>query len=184
VYQILPFIASYGNWTFIQLVDAAYCFKPVLGPEVWSELSYFVFTGPDRCDKCWNMLSLGPDLRKLWKEYFFGIQCLGILPIDGQASTIWLQFHWMPRNQLKFNDHAEPNMDTIQRMLRSIPPEKNDIVEKYRSHTHSPLETGQIFSIRMGNEEAISMKHVIDLRWVIVRIAAISGHAWFWRCYN
>lgn len=130
------------------------------------------------------MISLGPDLRKLWKEHFFGVQCLGILPIDHQASAIWLQFHWMPRNQLDYNHRAELNMDTIQKMLRNVPPEKNDIVQKYRRCTHRPLETGHVFSIRMGKEEAINMKQVIDLRWVILRIGAISGHTRSWSLYK
>lgn len=68
-------------------------------------------------------------------------------------------------------------MAAIRKMLQIIPPEKSDIVEKYRSRTHGPLKTGHIFSIRMGKQEAINMKQVIDLRWVIVRIAAISGLA-------
>lgn len=130
------------------------------------------------------MISLGPDLRKLWKEHFFGVQCLGILPIDHQASAIWLQFHWMPRNQLDYNHRAELNMDTIQKLLRNIPPETNDIVQKYRRCTHRPLETGHIFSIRMGKEEAINMKQAIDLRWVILRIGAISGHTRSWSHYK
>lgn len=125
----------------------------------------------------WNMISLDPDLPRLWKENFFGIQCLGILPIDRQASAIWLQFHWMPRNQLDYRRRAELSMDTIQNMLQNIPPEENAVVEKYRNRTQHPLESGHIFSIRMGKQEAISMKRVMDFRWVIVRIAAISGLA-------
>ncbi|PON27148.1 hypothetical protein TGAM01_v204097 [Trichoderma gamsii] len=183
VYQILPFIASYGSWTFIQLIDAFSCFKVVLGSEVWSQLCYVVTINSEMCDKSWNMISLGPDLRKLWKEQFFGIQCLGILPIDRQASAIWLQFHWMPRNQRDYNDRAELNMDTIQKMLLIISPKKNDIVKKYRRRTQNPLETGHIVSIRMGKEEAISMKQVIDFRWVIARIGAISGHARKWSIF-
>lgn len=180
VYQILPFIASYGSWTSIQKQDASYCFNTVLGPESWAELNNFVCTGPDRCDMSWNMISLSPDLRRLWKEHFVGFQCLGILPIDRQASAIWLQFHWMPRNQLDYRHHAELNMDTIQKLLQNIPSEGHDAVEKYRKSAHRPLETGQIFSIRMGKQEALSMKRVIDLRWAIVRIAAISGLARSW----
>ncbi|KAM0522536.1 hypothetical protein ACHAPE_002127 [Trichoderma viride] len=180
VYQILPFIASYGSWTSIQQSDASYCFNAVLGPESWSELNYFVCNGSDRCDMSWNMISLGPDLRILWKEHFIGIECLGILPIDRHASAIWLQFHWMPRNQLDYRHRVEVNMDTIQKMLQNVPPEEHDAVEKYRKSTHRPLETGHIFSIRMGKQEAISMKRVIDLRWAIARIAAISGLARSW----
>lgn len=71
-------------------------------------------------------------------------------------------------------------MDTIQRMLEVIPPENNDIIEEYRTRTHRPLETGHIFSIRMGKQGAINMKHVIDIRWVVVRIVAISGLAGSW----
>lgn len=126
------------------------------------------------------MISLDPDLRRLWNRHFFGIQCLGILPIDRQASAIWLQFHWMPRNQLDYRQRAELNMNTIQEMLQITALEENDVVEKYRSCTHRPLEAGHIFSIRMGKQEAIRMKRVIDLRWVIVRIAAISGLARSW----
>lgn len=43
---------------------------------------------------------------------------LGTLPIDRQASAIWLQFHWMPRTQLDYRHHAELNIDTIQKCCR------------------------------------------------------------------
>ncbi|KAL6904123.1 hypothetical protein GGI43DRAFT_432749 [Trichoderma evansii] len=180
VHQIMPFVASYINYTFIQLLDISSCFSAVLSHEACSQLNYFVCVGSDHCDKSWNMMSLGPNLRKLWKNHLFGIQCLGILPIDRQASAIWLQFHWMPRNRLNPNHRAEINVDAIQKMLQIIPPENNDFVEEYRSRTHHPLETGHIFSIRMGKQEAINMKHVIDLRWVVVRIVTISGLARSW----
>ncbi|KAK1241229.1 hypothetical protein MKX08_001203 [Trichoderma sp. CBMAI-0020] len=181
VCQILPFIATYGSWTFVQKSDASSCFHTILGAESWPEFDSLVSSGSDRCDKSWNMISLGPDLRDLWEEHFFGIQCLGILPIDHQASAIWLQFHWMPRNQLDFEHRVELTTDTVQRMLQIIPPGENDLVEEYRSRTHRPLKTGHIFSIRMGKQDALSMKQVIDLRWLIVRIATISGLA---RCLS
>ncbi|KAH8123695.1 hypothetical protein ACSS6W_007308 [Trichoderma asperelloides] len=177
VCQVLPFVASYGNWTFIQLLDLSLCLSVVLGPQAWSELNAFVCTGSDRCDKSWNMMSFGINLHVLWKGHFFGIQCLGILPIDRQASAIWLQFHWMPRNELDPKCRAEPNMDTVQKMLQIISPDKKDLVKYCRSRMHCPPETGHIFSIRMGKQAAVNMKHVIDLRWTMVRIATVSGLA-------
>ncbi|KAL7924445.1 hypothetical protein ACQKWADRAFT_331402 [Trichoderma austrokoningii] len=177
VYQILPFIASYGNWTMIQALDISSCLNVVLGSTAWIDLNCFVCIGADRCDKVWNMICLGPDLRNFWKEHFFGIQCLGVLPIDGHCSAIWLQFHWMPRNQLNPSHCAELDMDTIQKMQRTVSSGKNDTMEKARGFSHRLPVTGKIISIRMGRKEALSMKQTIDVRWLISKIAAISGLA-------
>lgn len=123
------------------------------------------------------MISLGPELRKFWKEHSFGIQCLGVLPIDIHCYAIWLQFHWMPRNQLDASHYADLNMDTVQKMQRTVAQGKNDAVEAYLSRAQGPPVTGQIFSMRMGRKEALTMKQTIDFRWFLVKIAALSGLA-------
>jgi hypothetical protein len=86
----------------------------------------------------------------------------------------------MPRNRINPKDRAEPTMDTIKNMLQTTPEENGTVIEEYRRYSGRPLETGDTFNIRLGRQEAERMKVVIDVQWVVVGLAAISGLSRTW----
>ncbi|UKZ81844.1 hypothetical protein TrVFT333_009620 [Trichoderma virens FT-333] len=51
-------------------------------------------------------------------------------------------------------------------------------VEVERMDSFRGLETGHVFEILMDEEEAAKMKMALDLKWAVVRIAAISNFDW------
>ncbi|KAL7792805.1 hypothetical protein V8C43DRAFT_322149 [Trichoderma afarasin] len=131
-------------------------------------------------DKSWNMICLHPLVRMWWSECLFGLKCLGI-DSNGEHSTVKIQFHWMPINTVKPHQRVEPPYDkAIDTMLESM------VSEVQKGYFHG-LESGQTFEIQLASEEdATKMKAALDVQWIAVRLAALSGAArsWEWGLGN
>ncbi|KAL7907008.1 hypothetical protein GGI35DRAFT_457486 [Trichoderma velutinum] len=134
---------------------------------------------PGTLDKSWNMLCLHPLVRMWWSECLFGLKCLGI-ESNGEHSTVKIQFHWMPMNSVKPHQLVEPPYDkAVDAMLESM------VSDVQGGYFHG-LESGQTFEIQLASEDAIKMKAALDVQWVAVRLAAMSGAArsWEWGLGN
>ncbi|KAF3067601.1 hypothetical protein CFAM422_008439 [Trichoderma lentiforme] len=135
---------------------------------------------PDTFEQSWNMICLHPLVRLWWSECLFGLKCLGI-DSNGEHSTVKIQFHWMPMNSVRPHQPVEPPYDkATSAMLESM---ASDVQEGY----FHGLKSGQIFEIQLPSEEdAEKMKAALDVQWVAVRLAALSGAArsWEWGLGN
>lgn len=135
---------------------------------------------PNAFEESWNMICLHPLLRMWWSECLFGLKCLGV-DSDGEHSTVKIQFHWMPINTVKPHQRVEPPYDkAIDTMLESM------VSEVQKGYFHG-LESGQTFEIQLASEEdATKMKAALDVQWIAVRLAALSGAArsWEWGLGN
>ncbi|KAL7943755.1 hypothetical protein V8C42DRAFT_328364 [Trichoderma barbatum] len=121
------------------------------------------------------MICLHPLLHQWWAECLFGLECLGIVPNDDKHSSVQIKFHWMPKNSVKPHQLAElPYDEVIDTMLHISPPNTE---QEY----FPELKSGQIFEIQLVSEDAIKMKAGLDLQWVAVRLAAMSGAARAWK---
>lgn len=125
------------------------------------------------------MICLHPLVRMWWSECLFGLKCLGI-DTNGEQSTVKIQFHWMPINTVKPHQLAEPPYDkAVDTMLESM------VSDVQGGYFHG-LESGQTFEIQLASEDAQRMKAALDVQWVAVRLAALSGAArsWEWGLGN
>ncbi|KAL6789770.1 hypothetical protein J3E68DRAFT_412329 [Trichoderma sp. SZMC 28012] len=129
---------------------------------------------PNTFEESWNMICLHPLLRMWWSECLFGLKCLGV-DSNGEHSTVKIQFHWMPMNSVRPHQLVEPPYDkATSAMLESM---ASDVQEGY----FHGLKSGQIFEIQLPSEEdAEKMKAALDVQWVAVRLAALSGAARSW----
>ncbi|PTB49664.1 hypothetical protein M431DRAFT_126057 [Trichoderma harzianum CBS 226.95] len=135
---------------------------------------------PNTFEESWNMICLHPLLRMWWSECLFGLKCLGV-DSNGEHFTVKIQFHWMPMNSVRPHQLVEPPYDkATSAMLESM---ASDVQEGY----FHGLKSGQIFEIQLPSEEdAEKMKAALDVQWVAVRLAALSGAArsWEWGLGN
>ncbi|KAL3595490.1 hypothetical protein FPOAC2_09825 [Fusarium poae] len=151
-----------------------------------------------RPTSCWNMITLSPDLRKMWAEGMFGLKWVGASqdPIDKDKVWIVLQFVWMPmNNQRKRDDEIklyknEPYKlgDELQHTwgnkTRPLVPclmdpcidcENTERVAAYYINNGVPVRSGDLFSItRARNDESVC-RYAFELQWILVCAHAISG---------
>ncbi|KAL6872869.1 hypothetical protein J3F83DRAFT_713341 [Trichoderma novae-zelandiae] len=135
-------------------------------------------------DKSWNMISMTPAMQSQWKRCFFALKCLGITPTGGDNAVVRLQFHWMLRNGVNPQAVVSPVMPTIRRLLRSTPASDRPSAADARRATGRRLENGHTFDLSMTMAEAQCMKVAVDIQWIAIRLAAISGLARTWEAGN
>ncbi|UKZ54077.1 hypothetical protein TrVGV298_007882 [Trichoderma virens] len=180
VCHIIPFAVNSSR------ANAAYSMSCLDIPGLMSdsftrERLYRLLTPEAGCsDKSWNMICLTPTLYSWWRQCLFALKCIAVTTIDEYNAKIRLQFHWMPRNKVNPHAPAEPLRRDIEAMMFTMPEPHGAIIGDTRRGSSRPLETGQTFEISMSPEQAFNMKVMIDVQWVMVRLAAISGLARSW----
>lgn len=181
--HIIPF-ATNASQTNIQFYGVTRFYSSsFLGHDIEDELNVLVVDEPGSSDKSWNMLSLHPTLHALWEKCLFGIKCLGIVPHDNEYSKIQLQFHWMPYQTRKPGDMIKTPYENFIREISQSPVNEQAnpaITMEVRRDSGRELETGQTFEILAEKDDAEKMKVALDVRWAVVRLAAISGAARAW----
>ncbi|TFB00243.1 hypothetical protein CCMA1212_007746 [Trichoderma ghanense] len=135
-------------------------------------------------DKSWNMLSLTPTLGSLWKKGQFAFRCVRITPTDDDKAVIRLQFHWMPRNDVDPRAVATLTKENILRLLEDTSGLDGPSGADARRTTGRRVENGHTFGLSMTMAEAVRMKVAIDIQWIAIRLAAVSGLARTWDAGN
>ncbi|EPE07861.1 hypothetical protein F503_00583 [Ophiostoma piceae UAMH 11346] len=102
--HIFPFAATATQMGVNRLSDIPSLLDGILGTR--DQAAGLLF-GVGLSDHAWNMVSLERQLHKWWALGYWGMKCLGVLPVrgngdgdgDGAAAPadITLQFHWLPR---------------------------------------------------------------------------------------
>ena len=140
-------------------------------------------------DKSWNMLALSPQIHDWWGKGLLAFRCMGIIP-ETSSITLMLQIRWMPFREVKELSSRrlvdlDNECDDVLRDLKSLsmPPEEPVSVPNggriavSRSTSSLKIISGDIFKIQLDNEEAMKMKHMIDVQWLMISILALSGAA-------
>lgn len=140
---------------------------------------------PGSSDKSWNMLALSPLVRDLWVRGLFAFKCLGVFKEEAIA-TIQLQVRWMsqqptypdPYRKIDF-ENSEAVAHDIARYAetRSTPQNTRGAVGLANIHTSRTILSGDTLEIRMPYHEAVKMKTMLDLQWVMISLLALSGAA-------
>ncbi|OPB45713.1 hypothetical protein A0O28_0092790 [Trichoderma guizhouense] len=94
---------------------------------------------------------------------------------DDGSTVVQIQFHWMPINEIKSHQGVEPPYDrAIDAMLQTT-------ATGVLKFCNSGLKSGDSFNITINSEEeALKMKAALELQWLAVRLAALSGTAKAW----
>lgn len=187
--------AVYATIAVTEAFDAF--FDDVLAAELCSLLANQTELGSS--NKYWNMLIMSRDLRHCWGQAGFGLYCKDIAPCEEYDESIDLakvlfnvtiQFHWLCRRLKMPNDRItlEGDDNEFMKMVETqieyerdgSPRYKNNFgfpIEAVRVDTNTPILSGHEFTITMPEEDAKKCKLMLDLQWVIIRIAAMSGAA-------
>ena len=172
-------------------------FGDVLAAELCSLLANQTELGSS--NKYWNMLIMSRDLRQCWGQAGFGLYCKDIAPCEEHDEStdlakvpfnVTIQFHWLRRRLKMPNDRItlEGDDNEFMKMVETqieyerdgSPRYKNNYgfpIEAVRVDTNTPILSGHEFTISMPGEDAKKCKLMLDLQWVIIRIAAMSGAA-------
>ncbi|KAK5663268.1 hypothetical protein OQA88_3695 [Cercophora sp. LCS_1] len=136
-------------------------------------------------DKRWNMVSLHPLICEWWTKGYFGLECLGVLPLrEGQPegiATIKLQFQWMPwreRPEAPLHRTVESISAIFERTYGDLVP-GNPVLEaaaQLPPGTQLP-KTGNLYYIDVEREHAHKMVMAFSLQWALARIVAMAGGA-------
>ncbi|KAF3067840.1 hypothetical protein CFAM422_008441 [Trichoderma lentiforme] len=148
--------------------------------DVWVQISRIMATDyPGAFKYSWNMLCLHPTLCRYWAQCLFGLKYLEMTANDDGSTVVQFQFHWMPINGIKSCKRVEPPYDdAIDAMLQTT---TTDVPRYWYCNYH--LKSGDSFSVAVNSkEEAVKMKAALELQWVAVRLAALSGISKEWGC--
>ncbi|KAL6820988.1 hypothetical protein J3E69DRAFT_340531 [Trichoderma sp. SZMC 28015] len=179
VCHIIPFAITASAASIIQCRFYIPAVQSLLGHEDAASLRDLLRLPPGSSDESWNMLCLHPTLRDWWDKCFFGFKFHRIIPsLNEENCTIQLQFHWLPRNGSNPEERTKADKEAITRMLQKIQQDEGLIMES-RKENCRPIETGDVFSLVMTEEDAAGMKVMIDIQWANAKLAAISGAADF-----
>ncbi|KAK5990272.1 hypothetical protein PT974_08539 [Cladobotryum mycophilum] len=139
-----------------------------------NEIHNLLLSNPGSLDQDWNMLCLCPHIRSWWKAGYFTLKWHGVTPQEDMA-LVALQFHWMPRNGLNPYAKAQISTSHVNKMLEPISdaPDRPDATIILR---RTP-QTGQFFTILMEDSKVDKMKAMVDLQWMMLRVAGMAGVA-------
>lgn len=134
-----------------------------------------------------NMICLSKHLHALWGAARFGLKPLR----DARAAEnneVWVQFYWLGQGRLPPNQVVDISaMDNLAQygMDRLFVENGSDAHAHQRgrngtlAHQASGrrIETGQVFVIKANDPELLPSLDLLELQWVLVRLAALSGAA-------
>ena len=144
----------------------------------FDELHSNLTSKPGCSDKAWNMICLNPYLHALWAKGLWAFRYIDdkavVEPVDQQE--VRLQFHWTKvaagENTLK----PEGTVDWDEAIQRNQEPGSK--VHTVLNHeTHRPIETGDIFKVRLPRADAKCFIRMINLQWAMINICAMAGGA-------
>lgn len=144
--------------------------------DVWVQISRIMATDSiGAFNKSWNMLCLDSALCKYWAPCLFGLKYLEMVTNDDGSTVVQIQFHWMPINEIKSRYGVEPPYDsTVDAMLQTT-------TTGVPRNPYYYLKSGTSFGVAINSkEEALKMKAALELQWVAVRLAALSGISKEW----
>lgn len=151
----------------------------------WTDEKSLLLTNPyapGGSDHVWNTICMSPLLHKWWSQAFFGLKCLGILPTDEGTSIVEVQFQWMPRSKRNPMASCSLTEENDMKMIDEVKAFTDGgslpvIPEHSRLDLNCPLLSGHTFHVEMPPEDAERFKDMLDLQWVCIVIAALSGAA-------
>ncbi|KAF5004685.1 hypothetical protein FDECE_8827 [Fusarium decemcellulare] len=159
-----------------------------------------LFSGLGTSDKPFNMVAMTPTLHELWKKGCFALKWFATSPSDHPGLTdIKLQFIWMPWSPVRDATQVallEDEKDEKKCLLSGLnhfcgpqgPPsgcdpnckhcaKVNTVPGIVHPHTARPIESGTIIFVTRPSDMVEDFKVMIDLQYVLIRAAAISGAA-------
>ncbi|CAH0027667.1 unnamed protein product [Clonostachys rhizophaga] len=155
-------------------------------------------------DEACNILCLNTLAHQLFDKAYFALEWIGLSDkgeLDDEAyKTVRLRWHWLPNcvadalgqihlheratrkgdtgRLLKFGDGSDHGMATaIYRHLANASKISSHGVSLSRTENHRPLVTGNILLIRVREEDLDKTRVLIQIQWLALRMAAISGAA-------
>ncbi|KAM7196867.1 hypothetical protein V8F20_006834 [Naviculisporaceae sp. PSN 640] len=190
-----------GSTRLHKLLRALVKHVPDFSDGVWAEkrkrLASLLFESRDRS---WNMICLEKQLNHWWGRAYFGLRCLGLVDpltdeeqedaetapvgsndMDDTIVTLKLEFHWMPKRLTAAQTGPLATEDrTVDAYLAQFegtwgnPTDPAPRVAFYRSDGQQ-LRTGDVFYIKVSRQHWRKMKDVLDIRWALTKIVAITG---------
>lgn len=171
--------------------------------EICDDLDDLLSNPNDFCssDKRWNMINIRVSVIAAWSFSWLGLKCLGIGPkgsqsldtpgsINDSLEKEWeveVEFHWLylrfrkPNEEMDIITDENDMKNMVEAQLKhekeGCPPfiGASDIATG--SYNSNPIFSGNTFTTTMSEEDAHKFKMMLDLRWFIISIAAMSGAA-------
>jgi hypothetical protein len=177
VCHIIPFASCARPNTLANfchyLTDASWIISPSSDDESTINLLAREVGGSD---KAWNMLCLNQQLHYWWGKPYFGLKYLeSEIPTENPDVTIIaVQFQWLPKLQNRMT--LQRDAESIKQFLESETVPKGGVIKAFRGSGH-PVQSGDIFRIKVSTTDADKMRQALNLQWALVRIAALSGGA-------
>ncbi len=130
----------------------------------WSDL----FQNPATTQSIANYLSLGHHL-----SFKHNMAMFALKPVARTPTTITLQFHWLRRTNLRpwMLINASPGTVLDWAGLRDAE-WGSDLAHR---PSGAPINTGQTFVVRAEREKCLPNFELLELRWNMLRVAAICG---------
>ncbi|KAL1913069.1 hypothetical protein Sste5344_001157 [Sporothrix stenoceras] len=115
-----------------------------------------------------NMLTMHPDLYKVWKEGWIGLKPLPPPQEAGEeenANIIQIEVHWLRRNLTKPSNLIISNDMDADNVLCTMDGYYND----------NYFISGDVITIQADNPKHLPSRTLLELQWTFSRMAAISG---------
>jgi hypothetical protein len=148
-------------------------------------------------DKRWNMVYLNRQIHFWWTRGYLGLKFHGwVKASDNDTSEnpeviVKVQFHWLDRRTRNASDEIPITGDASS--MRAMAErqmafeqdgspshqrgEEGGIISAFRVDMCTPIVSGHIAEVKMPEQDAQKFKALLELRWSIIRIAAMSGAA-------
>ncbi|KAJ9251760.1 hypothetical protein DTO207G8_5214 [Paecilomyces variotii] len=172
-----------------QMVEAAHIFPLSLGNslrgEFWASLRAFwtaehvkqwedAILGGNGTEKCENLITLSPSAHAYWDRCLFALKPR---PPSADMKTMEVEFFWLPANKRK--DIAPYTILTSRPDLRSDLNSTGRCVKLLNGHTDCLVKSGDVITFKTHNPQThpLPSYHLLQMQWVLHRIAAIRGAA-------
>lgn len=129
-------------------------------------------------DRSWNMICLNPYLHGLWSKGIWAFSFVSIddIPKFPNERVVCLQFHWMkvPPGGTTFKLDDPVDWERVVGFPGGLVASNCAIMN---NDTYRPVETGDLFNIRISRDDADRFVRMIKLQWAMIKINAIAGAA-------
>ncbi|KAF5017578.1 hypothetical protein F66182_10467 [Fusarium sp. NRRL 66182] len=162
-----------------------------LGGCTMLEFKAYELVRPDKLgatDKVWNMLCLDPELQMLWARGYCAFKCIGIEPVGKKEAKVILEFRWMPQTKMRFGQQMDIHGPGMRNDWNAIieemnlfhesgnkPPVPRDEETRVALAHCASLVSGHRVNIQMKTEDASRFKEMIEMQWMCILMAALSG---------
>lgn len=181
VCHVVPFGWSKNGKNLGKSVRYLDAISPFMAKEDFDSL-FAHLTKHQRCtDQRWNMISLSQKLHRRWGKAHWAFKVLGSSDPDDEGNTdVTIQFYWMRRPAGSTPDEPEnlyPDQLSEWATGGPAPILGHSAHNFHRDRIHRLIMTGDTFKVNMPKDEAPRFIQMMDLQWLIIRIAAMAGAA-------